>query len=44
MTHIKVAKIVLSGSQNIPSPMAFTEGLFLFMRYFSEKKGYLNYL
>jgi len=30
LSHTKVAKIVLSGEPEIPSPLAFAEGLFVF--------------
>jgi len=30
------------GEQTIPSPSAFTEGLFTFINYFSEKEGFKN--
>jgi len=30
------------GSQTIISPLAFAEGLFCFLNYFSEKEGFLK--
>jgi len=32
------------GSQDIPSPLAFAEGLLFFLNYFVEKEGFLNRL
>jgi hypothetical protein len=31
-----------NGSQDISSPLAFAEGLFIFYKYFTEKEGFLH--
>jgi hypothetical protein len=38
----KVPKLSNRGSQTISSPLAFAEGLFLFVNYFPEKEGFLK--
>jgi len=37
----KVPKLSNRGSQDIPSPLAFAEGLFYFLNYLTEKEGFL---
>jgi len=39
----KVPNVSNRGSQIIFSPLAFAEGLFLFINYFQGKKGFLEY-
>ncbi|MBA7537857.1 hypothetical protein ES705_30127 [subsurface metagenome] len=41
MAHTKSSKIVLSGEPDIPSLLAFAEGLFIFLlSIFTEKEGF----
>jgi hypothetical protein len=37
---LKVLKLSNRGSQTITSPLAFAEGLFLFINYFTKKKDF----
>jgi len=41
ISYAKITEIVLSGEPDHSSPLAFTEGLFIFINYFSEKEGFL---
>jgi len=38
----KVLNLTNRGSLSISSPLAFAEGLFIFLNYFPEKEGFLN--
>jgi hypothetical protein len=38
----KVLNLSNRGSLTISSPLAFTEGLFYFYKYFSKKEGFLK--
>jgi len=38
----KVPNLSNRGSLLIPSPLAFAEGLFVFMNYFYKKEGFLT--
>ena len=42
ISHLKVLKPSTRGSLSISSPLAFAEGLFCFLNYFSEKEGFLR--
>jgi len=44
IAHTKVAKLVLSGEPDHPSPLAFAEGLFCLLKFFLEKEGFLKVL
>jgi hypothetical protein len=44
ITHTKSSKIILLESQTIISPLAFTEKLFYFYKYFHRTEGFLNRL
>jgi hypothetical protein len=37
---LKVLNVSNRGSLTIPSPLAFAEGLFVFIKYFPEKKDF----
>jgi hypothetical protein len=41
---LKVLKLTNRGSQLISSPLAFAEGLEIFLNYFYKKEGFLNRL
>jgi hypothetical protein len=41
VSPLKVLNASNRGSLTISSPLAFAEGLFVFMKYFSEKEGFL---
>ena len=41
---LKVLKLSNRGSLTISSPLAFVEGLFFFLNYFTEKKGFSKYM
>jgi len=44
ITHTKSSKIVMLGELANSSPLAFAEGLFLFVVLFQEKKDFFNLL
>jgi len=39
---LKVLKLSNRGSQTITSSLAFAEGLFVFLKFFTGKKGFLK--
>jgi hypothetical protein len=41
LSHKSTLSDINPGSLSISSPLAFAEGLFIFVNYFSEKEGFL---
>jgi hypothetical protein len=42
LTPIKSSEAVQQGSQTVSSPLAFAEGLFIFIKLFSRKRRIFN--